>query len=655
MFLLVLAMGVLLFGGLLSWMLGGRGGYGHAAGVLGCLSACGIGLFPSVSCLLKGTVETLWLPWAVPFGEFSLHLDALSALFLTVVFLVSGLGALYGSEYLRPGQARHSHWFFYNLLVAAMVLVLTAWNSLLFLIAWETMSLASFALVVTDDQKRSVRDAGWVYLVAMHLGVFFLFGLFSLMGHHAGSMNFNDFAAMPALSPGLAAALFLLSILGFGMKAGFVPMHVWLPEAHPAAPSHVSAVMSGVMIKTGIYGIFRMLAFFGPPPAWWGWALILIGLVSGVYGVLFALAQHDLKRLLAYHSVENIGIIALGMGIGLLGTSHGAPVVAFLGFGGALLHVINHAIFKGLLFLGAGSVLHAAGTADLERMGGLLKKMPRTGFCFLIGAAAITGLPPLNGFVSEYMIFMASFNGAVSGAPALCMPLIGTLAGLALISGLAAACFTKAFGVVFLGETRVTPAVFPKDPGARMGSAMMVLACACVLLGVFAPVSAGVVRPAVIAAGTPIPSSEITALAGLPWIMGAAAGVIVLAGMLALLRRRLLGGRTVTEGVTWDCGYAAPSATMQYTASSFAQPLTKLFGRILWTSSAGHGTAGFFPENASFETKTADVFHAYFYHPLFVLGARCFSWCRWLQHGSLHIYVLYIVITLLVLLVWKLG
>ena len=267
-------------------------------------------------------------------------------------------------------------------------------------------------------------------------------------------------------------------------------MHVWLPEAHPAAPSHVSAVMSGVMIKTGIYGLLRMLTLLGPPPAWWGWTLLAIGVVSGILGVLYALSQHDLKRLLAYHSVENIGIIAMGLGVGLLGISYGNPAMAALGFTGGLLHVVNHAVFKSLLFLGAGSVLHATGTGELDRLGGLLKRMPVTGATFLIGAAAISGLPPLNGFVSEFLIYLGAMAGLGSRpTPLPAWPLMSVLVvgGLALIGGLAAACFTKAFGIVFLGEPRSAEAA--ARPRSRRGDAVAdgVLAGLCVLIGLAAP------------------------------------------------------------------------------------------------------------------------------------------------------------------------
>jgi formate hydrogenlyase subunit 3/multisubunit Na+/H+ antiporter MnhD subunit len=319
------------------------------------------------------------------------ELDALSAVFAVPILVIAALAAVYGQEYLSPYAARKElavTWFWYNLLTGSMLLVAVARNAVLFLLAWEAMSLASFFLVMFEHQRASVRHAGWVYLVATHIGTAFLLVMFAVLGRQAGTLDFAAFAPGPAtpMAPGL---LFLLAVVGFGTKAGFMPLHVWLPEAHPAAPSHVSAVMSGVMIKTGIYGLLRVLTFLGPPAPWWGWVLVATGAVSGVFGVLFALAQHDLKRLLAYHSVENIGIIAMGLGVGMLGLSYRQPAVAFLGLAGGLLHVCNHAVFKSLLFLSAGSALQATGTREIDQLGGLLRRLPVTGAVFLVGSAAI--------------------------------------------------------------------------------------------------------------------------------------------------------------------------------------------------------------------------------------------------------------------------
>jgi NADH:ubiquinone oxidoreductase subunit 5 (subunit L)/multisubunit Na+/H+ antiporter MnhA subunit len=450
-------------------------------------------------------------------------------------------------------------------------------------------------------------------------------------------------------------------VIGFGTKAGFMPLHVWLPEAHPAAPSHVSAVMSGVMIKTGIYGLVRLLVLLGPPPAWWGWLLLVIGVTSGVLGVLFALAQHDLKRLLAYHSVENIGIIALGLGLGTLGVASGMPALAVLGYGGGLLHVINHALFKGLLFLGAGSVLHGAGTREIDRLGGLLRRMPWTGTCFLVGAAAIAGLPPLNGFVSEFLIYLAAF-GSLAGAEGQVMsqiPGLVAIGTLALIGGLATACFTKAFGIVFLGEPRSADAALAKEGGPAMRLPMVLLATACVGAGLFPVAAVFALTPALLLVARQ-PKAVVTAvLAGaadpLRMIAIGAALLLMIVAFLTILRRLLLAGRSVEETGTWDCGYARPTARMQYTASSFAQPLTELFGLVLRTRTRLVPPKGFFPHRAALETDTPDAFSELLFRPAFAGIERALDRLRALQQGRIQVYVLYIVLTLIALMVWKLG
>ncbi|MBU0678281.1 MAG: hypothetical protein KJ626_09180 [Verrucomicrobia bacterium] len=408
-----LALLILIAGAFLCLATLGRPAWARVVGPTVAVLGCAAGLIPSATVLIGAAPISLRLPWLIPLGSLSLEMDALSAVFAVPILLITALAAVYGAEYLRPYEGKKetsASWFFFNMLTASMLLVVLARNALLFLLAWEIMSLASFFLVMFEHEKESVQRAGWVYLIATHIGTAFILVLFVLLGRQSGTLDFVGFSLTQA-APALAATIFILATIGFGTKAGFIPVHVWLPEAHPAAPSHVSAVMSGVMIKTGVYGLVRVLTFLGTPPYWFGWTLVGVGAVSGILGVLFALAQHDLKRLLAYSSVENIGIIALGLGIGLLGVSCDSPIMATLGFAGALLHVINHAIFKSLLFLGAGSVLHACGTRDMNRLGGLLRRMRVTGLIILVGSAAICGLPPLNGFVSEFMIYFGALTG----------------------------------------------------------------------------------------------------------------------------------------------------------------------------------------------------------------------------------------------------
>jgi len=642
--LLVLAAGAVLSVLLFRWKGGGAGRVLAVGGsALAALSGLGS--------LLGGGGWDLVLPWSVPLGSLHLGMDGLSALFALPVAVIGALAALYGGGYLRGEPARRAagSWFFYNLLILSMLLVAGARNGLLFLVAWEVMSLSSFFLVMYHREREEVVRAGLTYLVATHLGTAFLLAAFLLLDR--GGMEFGLFA--PAA--GTASAVFLLALAGFGTKAGLVPVHVWLPEAHPAAPSHVSAVMSGVMIKTGLYGILRFLTFLGDPPSWWGWSLLLAGAASGILGVLFALAQHDLKRLLAYHSVENIGIIVLGLGLGVLGIAYGSTAIAVLGMAGGLLHVVNHAVFKSLLFMGAGAVHRAAGTLEMDRLGGLLKPMPLTGTTFLAGSAAISGIPPLNGFVSEFLIFSAGLTAVVTGGPLLPAGVL-TVASLALIGGLAAVCFTKAFGIVFLGVPRTGLGSEASDPGPAMSGPMGLLALACAALGLGAPWLFPFLAPAVDAlmpgaAPAVLPGGSAAALAG---VSAAGGALIVLALALHLARRLLLRGRTVTSSETWGCGYLAPTPRMQYSSSSFAQPTVNMFRMLLRPERKVVGPEGLWPASASLATHTGDIFRERLYDRLFKTVRGAAAMVRWLHQGQTHYYVLYIALTVLILLAWRL-
>ncbi|MEN6408028.1 MAG: proton-conducting transporter membrane subunit [Thermoguttaceae bacterium] len=661
------ALALLLAGSLAALFVGRSPKLACWTGAAGAWAGGAAALVSSLDVLITGRTQSLRMAWSVPYASANMELDALSAVFAATIAVVTMFASLYGSQYLQGRTDRKNlgpSWFFYNLLTASMLLVVVARNGVLFLVSWELMSLFSFFLVMQDGGREDVRRAGWTYLVAMHLGTAFLLAMFVLLGREAGSLDF-DRLSTSAASPGL---FFVLALIGFGTKAGLVPMHVWLPEAHPAAPSHVSAVMSGVMIKTGIYGLMRMLSLIGPPEPWWGWTLVAVGVASGVLGVLYALAQHDLKRLLAYHSVENVGIIAMGLGVGVLGVCSGNPVMATLGLTGSLLHVVNHAVFKSLLFLGAGSVLHATGTGELDRLGGLWRRMPSTGASFLIGAAAISGLPPLNGFVSEFLIYLGAASGLGNSSGVLLG--VSVLGGLALIGGLAAACFTKAFGITFLGEPRSREAAEAHESGAAMRWSMNGLAALCFLIAMAAPIWPTALRPAVatIASGArwgetenslpPAPSFVAcpgrVATGPLVGVLFGCCTLIGLVVVVAAGRKLLLRGRRVESGVTWDCGYVAPTPRMQYTASSFARPLVLLFRVLLQPRDDIHPPQGLFPRHAALHTHAPDWFRRRVYEPLFWGVGWAASKLRWLQEGRIQIYVLYIALTMLALLIWKL-
>ncbi|MDP2645997.1 MAG: proton-conducting transporter membrane subunit [Desulfobacterales bacterium] len=629
-------------------------GMGAATSVTGAVLSLG----PAAIVLWTGRSVELRLPWQVPFGTFYIAVDPLTALFIIIIAGICALAAIYGVGYLKndPG---HGHpgtsWCCFNLLFASMLLVVIARNCMLFVMAWEFMSLSSFFLVMSEHEKSTVREAGWIYLTAAHLGTACLLVLFLLLGGTGANLDFDHLTA-PS-SPFIAGVLFVLAVFGFGAKAGIIPLHVWLPEAHPAAPSHVSAVMSGVMIKTGIYGLVRILSFLGPPPSWWGWTLLIIGAVSGIMGVLYALAQHDLKRLLAYHSVENIGIICLGLGLWLLGVAGGYPELAVLGLMGGLLHVCNHAVFKSLLFLGAGAVKRGAHTLDIDCLGGLQKLMPKTARNFLVGAAAICGLPPLNGFVSELLIYLGAF-GAVVHRPAigsLAAAGMVTLLALCAIGILAATCFTKVYGIVFLGEPRSDCTVSAQEPDGFMLYPMTALAGLCVLLGLGAPLGAALVSPVVRQLLAEPAADEVMATVRqllIPICLGGGA-ILALTVLLSNLRTRLLKGRTWVQGPTWDCGYAAPTARMQYTASSFAWPVIDMLRWIVRPKLEIHMGDNDFPRKARLTSHTGDWFCQYFFAPLFRFVETLSCFLHGLQHGRNQLYVLYIAITVLLLLLLK--
>lgn len=624
---------------------------GAATGVL----ACTLGLGASVVWLLDGADITWRIAWSPPINELSIGIDALSAFFLLCIFVVGGLAMLYAAGYFAGHKGERAlgpaiAWL--QVLIAAMAAVVLARDVIVFLVAWEAMFLSSYFLVTFEAHDERVRAAGFTYLVASHISVVLLFGLFGLLVRHAGGVQFAAFAATPSVGP-MAAVCFVVALAGFGIKAGLWPLHGWLPEAHPAAPSPVSALMSGVMIKMGIYGLLRTLTFLGPPPIAWGIAVLALGGVSALAGVLLALAQHDLKRLLAYHSVENIGIIALGIGIGLLGKATHAPAVAVAGFGGALLHTLNHGLFKGLLFQAAGAVLHATGSRDIDAQGGLLRRMPATGALFLIGAIAISGLPPLNGFVSEWLIYVGAFRPAVLDAPReVATAAVMVVPLLALVGGLAAACFAKVVGVVFLGEPRSPQSARAHEVAGPMRVAMVLGSAACVVIGV-APLAALqlVVRPATFLAG-----SGVAPAAFAPAALRTMSLIALLLGasiaLLAVGRHLLLRHREVRVAVTWDCGYVAPTPRMQYTAASFAEPVLDPFLPLFHARVHRTPGEGLFPRRAAYDAHLEDPGEAAVRWTLREAIAPL-TRVRALQRGPVQLYLLYVLVTLLLLLVWQ--
>jgi hydrogenase-4 component B len=650
MFLVIAGALLVAFSGMPGLFLAREGSAGERPACALILLGAGCGLAGVAGGLLGGGGDAVSLPWSVPGGEFALRLDPLSAIFLLPVLLVTACGAVFGLGYWpqrqHPDNGRKFRLFF-GLIGFALIILLTARNAVLFLLAWEVMALSSYFLITTEGERVEARRAGFIYLVATHTGTLALLAMFVLLEQLSGSFAFP---AVHSLAAGGGAAIFLLGLFGFGLKAGLMPLHIWLPGAHAAAPSHASALLSGVMIKTGIYGLVRLTSFFTDLPPWWGWTILALGAVSGIFGVAFALAQHDIKRLLAYHSVENIGIIALGLGIALLGRSFALPSLTLLGIAGALLHVVNHGLFKSLLFLSAGSMIHATGSREIDHYGGLLKRQPWTGVFFLTGAVAISGLPPFNGFISEWLIYLGAFNAFAGESLTVHLAVLAAPA-LALIGGLALACFVKVFGIAFLGEPRSAAAARAHEAPLSMRLAMLPLLGGCVWIGLLPMTVAPLLQRAALDWGGGDGALSLTApLAPLSWVAGMGWGLLLALVVVGFwLQRRAKGAPDTVS--TWGCCYALPGPRMQYTASSFADFLVGLFRFGLRTEQRGGEVEGVFPAPGHYHSQTLDSVLDRLLYPACRGVARGFTWLRArVQNGLVSVYLLYVAATLVVLL-----
>ncbi len=619
-------------------------------------------------------------PSLVPYVQFSVRLDPLSAFFGCIVSLLAFALSLYSLGY-APGFFGRKNvgvlGAFYNVLLLSTTLVFLASNAFFFLIVWEIMALTAYCLVSFEHEHEETRRAGVLYFVMSHIGTGCLILGFLLLFQAAGGRAPEDFGFSNfhliggTLSPAKRDAIFLLFLFGFGFKAGIVPLHIWLPAAHPVAPSNVSAFMSGVLIKTGIYGMTRVFFdFLGTPPNWWGVTVLAIGTVSAVLGVLYALMEHDLKRLLAYHSIENIGIILMGLGAALMFLHSGHPLLASLALIAGLYHTVNHAVFKALLFLGAGAVLHATHTRNMEEMGGLAKRMRWTAIFFLVGAVAISALPPLNGFVSEWLTYQSLLQGfgTTPSLIRLMFPLSGAM--LALTGALAAACFVKAFGITFLAQPRSEHARHAREASFTMLLGQGILTAACVFLGLFPTVVLRLFDPVTqlltgeqlsrqlsVANGLVLTASTSTAWSGSVSTLGI---FLVLLGLLAapLLLWVLFARRSRTRvGPTWDCGLSGLTPQMEYTATGFSKPLRMIFKALFRPRrevQREYDFSPYFTTTLRFESHVEEVFQTRIYRPLNRMVLRISRRLRALQAGSIQAYLIYIFLTLLLLLLFAL-
>lgn len=641
----------------------------RALAAAGALVGAGAGVALGALVMIERT------PFAVSFSELlpltgaTIRLDGLGAFFLVIIGLVGGAAAIYGFGYSAAYTGRYSLRFLgamFNLLLLALSVQVTADNALTFLIAWEGMSLSAYWLVLTEHDQPETLQAGVWYIAMTHAGFAALIAMFFLL---SGGELTASFAAMRSGAAGLAPltrdAIFLLALFGFGAKAGIIPLHIWLPMAHPVAPSHVSALMSGVVIKMGIYGLLRVvLDLLGGGPVWWGGIVLGVGTVSALLGVLYALMEHDLKRLLAYHSVENIGIILIGMGAGLIFHAYGLMALAALGCIGALYHTINHASFKGLLFLGAGSVLHATHTRNMEELGGLIKPMPWTALCFLIGSAAISALPPLNGFVSEWLVFQALIGGFAIPTPEVAVLMPIAVGMLALTGGLAAACFVKAFGITFLAIPRSHEAEHVHEAPRSMLLGMGLLALVCVILGL-APFAIVPMLGTVLAGLGGLPDRPATFTFGValhtPSDFGSMAptlvalGLLIVLGLTPLVLWILRVNRKMRLSDSWGCGRIGQTPRMEYTATAFAEPLRRVFAELYRPTKEltidVHPESKYFVQSIAYHSAITPWFEHVLYAPFLRLVGLVARQVRRLQSGSLYLYLTYVALALVLLLV----
>jgi hydrogenase-4 component B len=610
------------------------------------------GAAAALQVLLFGNGVTFDLSWLAPF-PFALALDRLSAFFLLLLCAVGTPVVLFSTSYVErhySGVKRHWLWALMPLFLLSMALVVTASTAFAFLFGWELMTLFSAGLVMVDGYDGERRRNIFVYLLMMQAGAAAVIGAFLGFLPYAAGL---DFAAMrasaPLLTAGARAAIFLMAFIGFGTKAGIVPLHVWLPKTHPIAPSPVSALMSGVMLKTAVYGFIRFtFDLLGVEPAWCGYLVLAAGAISAVLGVLYAISEHDLKRLLAYHSVENIGIIYLGLGAAMVFSAQHAPMWAMLALTGALLHSLNHALFKSLLFLGAGAISDAAHTLDLEELGGLLRNMRVTGIVFLVACCSIVGLPLFNGFISEWLTFRSFLAGGelADVTAAITLPLAAGV--LALVGGLAAACFAKVYSVAFLGRPRSSEAAHAREVPWAMQSGMGLLAAACIVIGVAPAIVLGLAGNIALQLipGATEPASAGTLLLFLPWVAVFVLGAIVIC---------LLTPRIFRITPTWACGLPSLDSRMQYTSTSFSKPLRKVFARVYKperTVEILPLDQPYFPSSITYHSVRTTSFERSLYQPALEGIVAAAKRLRSLQTGNIQVYLLYMFLALVAALIY---
>jgi formate hydrogenlyase subunit 3/multisubunit Na+/H+ antiporter MnhD subunit len=628
------------------------------------------GIFTSVSFLLsdKDNMTLLHINSSIPFLSFKLQLSNLSSYFILTLSILTLCVSIYSISYLSQYYGKrntHTFNFLFGIFIISLISVFSSGNMLIFLLAWEVMSLTSYFLVIFESEHHETQKSGTLYLIMTHTATAFLTIAFLTIYSYTGSFDIvNNAALIPPFSKNM---IFLCLLIGFGTKAGIIPLHIWLPYAHPAAPSNVSALMSGIMIKTSVFGLIQFVfVALGGGFEWWGITLLIVGSISAILGVAYALMEIDIKRLLAYSSIENMGIILIGLGLSIYGYAKGNSLLSSLALIAALIHLFNHSLFKGALFLGAGSIYYTTHTKNMEKLGGLLKKMPYTGLFFLTACLSISSMPFFNGFISEWLTLQALFHSI--GISSQGVKLIAMLAAavLAMAGALAAACFVKAFGISFLGLPRSTEALNAIEVPITMLIGTGLLSLMCFVFGLFPQailiplnkVSNSIVNSSV------IPDlkgfSSFVYLKGLETnkispIFMLAAGVILVAFVFLVIKLISRGTKERTYG-TWDCGFRALNPRMQYTATGFSKPIRIVFRAIYRPSRKLHieeGKSPYYPKAMKYVVLTQSVFEKYLYIPLTGLFTSFSTKVRRsVQTGSVHTYLLYIFITIVGMLIY---
>lgn len=599
----------------------------------------------------------------------SFYIDKLSAFFIFIISLIALFCSTYGLEYSKHYFGKYNIGvlgLFYNIFIASMVLVVSASNMLFFLIAWEIMAVISYFLVIYDHDDKANRKAGLIYLIMTHVGTAFIVVAFLLIYKFTNSFDFGALRMTAGVIPlSIKNIAFVLMFIGFGTKAGIIPFHIWLPSAHPAAPSHISGLMSGVMIKTGIFMMIRFFFdIFQIAPLWWGLTILIMGSISSLLGVLYAITEHDIKRLLAYHSIENIGIILLGLGSALTFNSLGRPDLSLLALTASLFHILNHAIFKSLLFLSAGSVINETHTRNMEEYGGLIKYMPQTAACFLIGSMAITALPPFNGFFSEWFTFQSLFQGIISSGSYVKLIFMMSAGALAFTGGLALLCFVKAFGSIFLARPRSEEVHHAKESGSMMLSGMAGLAILSLLFGVFSGTLSTIIgkvaqslyigsaasQAANVSSAQKISVGNFSSVSGLAILLALSLTALF---VFFITKYLIYRKQKVTVGATWNCGTDL-TPRMEITSTSFARTIILMFKGILRPNIEKRveyvGDTEYITKSKEIILSTQDLYSEYLYEPMIKASTFLSDETKDIQNGNLSSYILYIFATLLIML-----